>query len=154
MGRRVACAALLLAVVHAACGLESKVRPRLSRRPRRGPTTRARGAEEQGAERGDAGGVLASGARRGRACARPATWNSPPGRRARAGMQGGQHPDAHVDGFVLNSIFVHLERADGRVQTHRRMMQFDDHPHLDPSVAPEQVQSCSWALAHGACRRR
>ena len=73
---------------------------------------------------------------------------------ARAGMQGGQHPDAHVDGFVLNSIFVHLERADGRVQTHRRMMQFDDHPHLDPSVAPEQVQSCSWALAHGACRRR
>ena len=47
---------------------------------------------------------------------------------------GGQHEDAHVDGFVLKSAFIHVEHENGDARLHRRMLQFDENPHLDPDV--------------------
>jgi len=51
--------------------------------------------------------------------------------------EGGQHPDAHIDGFVLNSAFVHVQHKDGSATINRRMIQFDDHPHRHPDLDPK-----------------
>ena len=41
-----------------------------------------------------------------------------------------------MDGFVLKSAFIHLEEQDGSESIHRRIMQFDENPHLDPDADP------------------
>ena len=51
-------------------------------------------------------------------------------------QQGGQHPDTHVDGFVLRSAFIHVSGSDGSESVHRRMIQFDEQPHLNPDLDP------------------
>ena len=137
-------AALLLSAVRTACLWVFKVRPRLA-----GPATPPRGPAQCPGQRGQGGQAGACGREGGAA---RETWAAKlPAcvardgelttllSRARAGEQGGQHPDAHIDGFVLNSVLVHLEHVDGRVEVHRRMMQFGDHPHLDPNV-PREVR--------------
>jgi hypothetical protein len=158
--RRAAWAALLLSAVRTACLWEVKVLPRLA-----GPATppRGGGSTVPGPEGSEGGGQSGACGREGGAARETWTTKLPAcvargelttrGSHARAGEQGGQHPDAHMDGFVLNSVLVHLEHADGRVEVHRRMMQFDDHPHLDPNVPREVCPAPSRAGARQPAQR-
>ena len=56
-------------------------------------------------------------------------------------QQGGQHPDAHVDGFVLRSAFIRVSGSDGSESIHRRMIQFDEQPHLNPDLDPPDLDT-------------
>jgi len=155
--RRAAWAALLLSV-QTACLSEFKVRPRLA-----GPATQPRGPRPcagpgpEGASRGcrreRGAAVRETRVAELPACVARDGQLTALGSLSRAGEQGGQHPDAHIDGFVLNSVLVHLEHADGRVEVHRRMMQFDDHPHLDPNVPREVCPAPSRASARQPAQR-
>mmetsp|Transcript_59910 Transcript_59910/g.122971 ORF Transcript_59910/g.122971 Transcript_59910/m.122971 type:complete len:561 (-) Transcript_59910:112-1794(-) len=53
---------------------------------------------------------------------------------------GGQHPDAHIDGFVLKSVFLHSNEANP-AELHRRVLRFDDNPHLENLEAHNQRRS-------------
>ena len=117
------------------------------------PSTRAQGGGQAGACWREGGAVRETRAAELLLCVVRDGKLTTRGSRARAGEQGGQHPDAHIDGFVLNSVLVHLEHADGRVELHRRMMQFDDHPHLDPNVPREVRPAPSRAGARQPAQR-